>query len=270
MISRALRPAWLAGLGGGLCAIAFVVALWAAMKYLAGLPSHILPAPTAALRALADGLLGGEFWPHIGATLGAAAIGYLIGATVAIALAALLTLSKSAERFLYLHIVAFQSIPKIALAPLIFIWAGFGISSSITLVALACFYPVFVNALIGFRAVDANLIDLYIAFGSSRLRIFTAVRLPSAAAQILTGLEVSIVFALIAAVVMEFVSSRAGLGYLIQNASTTLETATVFAVVLLLAIAGIAAAATVRLVRRRLVFWERDRGGQGAPILESA
>ena len=82
-------------------------------------------------------------------------------------------------------------------------------------------------------------------------------------------LGAAIVFALIAAVVMEFVSSRAGLGYLIQNASTTLETATVFAVVLLLAIAGIAAAAMVRLVRRRLVFWERDRGGQGAPVLES-
>jgi len=263
------RPAWLAGLGGGICAIAFVVALWATMKYVAGLPTHILPAPGAALRALAEGLLGGAFWPHVATTLGAAAIGYGIGATAAVALAALLTLSKTAERFLYLHIVAFQSIPKIALAPLIFIWAGFGLSSSITLVALACFYPVFVNALIGFRAVDPNLIDLYTAFGSRKLRIFTAVRLPAAAGQIMTGLEVSIVFALIAAVVMEFVSSRAGLGYLIQDASTTLDTATAFAVLLLLSVAGIAAAALVRMVKRRVVFWERDGQG-GAATVETA
>lgn len=269
MSAGANRSAWLAGLGGGVCAIAFVVALWAAMKYVAGLPNYILPAPASALRALIDGLLGGAFWPHVATTLGAAAIGYGIGAAVAIALAALLTLSKTAERFLYLHIVAFQSIPKIALAPLIFIWAGFGLSSSITLVALACFYPVFVNALIGFRAVDANLIDLYTAFGSSRLRIFTAIRLPAAAGQILTGLEVSIVFALIAAVVMEFVSSRAGLGYLIQNASTTLDTATAFAVLLLLSVAGISASALVRAIKRRVVFWERDGRGGGA-VVESA
>jgi NitT/TauT family transport system permease protein len=171
-----------------------------------------------------------------------------------------MALSIPLERMLIVPVMAFQSIPKVALAPLVFLWMGFGSRSSIALVALACIYPVFVNSFTGFRAVDANLVDLLRASGAGPLRIFWSVRLPSAAPQVFVGLEVSVVFALLAAVVMEMVAGERGLGVRIQSASATLDMATVFGAVALLALIGIAASALVRALRRKLVFWQRDPG----------
>jgi len=180
-------------------------------------------------------------------------------------LAALLAIYPWAERFLMIHVLAFQAIPKAALAPLIFIWCGFGMLSTITMAALACFYPVFINGFVGFRAADTTLTEMYRAFGSSRLRIFWAVRLPTAAGQIFVGLEVGIVFAFIATVVMEFIAGTKGLGYLVETSSVTLNSPGAFAALLLLALLGIAAASSVRTLSRRLIFWHLGPGQPSDP-----
>jgi NitT/TauT family transport system permease protein len=132
--------------------------------------------------------------------------------------------------------------------------------SSVVLVALACIYPVFVNSFTGLRSVDPNLVDLYRASGAGRWRIFWSVRLPSAAPQVFVGLEVSVVFALLAAVVMELVAGERGLGVRIQSASSTLDMATVFGAVAVLAAIGVACGAALRRLRRRIVFWQQDEG----------
>lgn len=240
--------------------LAGVLALWLLATRVFGAPAMLLPDPWLTMQGLWSALRSGELVADAAATVSAAAAGYVIGAGAAFALAAAMALWRPAERLLIVPVMAFQAIPKVALAPLIYLWIGFGARSTIALVALACIYPVFVNSFTGFRAVDPNLVDLYRASSAGALRIFWSVRLPSAAPQVFVGLEVSTVFALLASVVMEMVAGERGLGVRIQSASATLDMATVFGAVALLAAIGIAASALLRALRRKLVFWQRDAG----------
>lgn len=240
--------------------LAAVLAAWLLATRVLGAPAMLLPDPWTTLQGLVAALRSGELAADALATVSAAAAGYAIGAAFAFALAALMAQSRIAEHMLLVPVMAFQSIPKVALAPLIYLWVGFGAGSSITLVALACIYPVFVNSFAGFRSVDGNLLDLYRAAGAGPLQTFFSVRLPSALPQLFVGLEISVVFALLAAVVMELVAGERGLGVRIQAASATLDMATVFGAVAVLAAIGIAASALLRALRRRLVFWKRDEG----------
>ncbi len=239
-----------------LVSLLVILAIWAAIFRADQIPSMVLPSPADTARALIDGFRTGSIWSHLLATFEGAAIGYAIGVGLALILAALFTAYPLAERFLMLHVLAFQAIPTVAIAPLVFIWCGFGIRSTVVIVTIACFYPVFINSLVGFRATDATLTDMYRAFGSSELRIFWTVRLPAAARQIFVGLEISIVFAFTAAVVMEFIAGTQGLGYLIQTSSVTLNSAEAFAALIVLALLGITTSGAIRAVRRRLIFWE--------------
>lgn len=237
-----------------------LLAAWWLATHVFGAPAMLLPDPAITWQNLWAGLRSGELLADAASTVSAALAGYLIGCSLAFMLAAVMALSRTLERLLMVPVMAFQSIPKVALAPLIYLWIGFGARSSVALVALACIYPVFVNSFNGLRAVDGNLVDLLRASGAGPLRIFWSVRLPAAAPQVFVGLEVSVVFALLAAVVMELVAGERGLGVRIQSASATLDMATVFGAVALLAAIGIAASAVLRIVRRRLIFWQADTG----------
>jgi NitT/TauT family transport system permease protein len=238
--------------------LAVLLLAWVLAVRVFGAPSMLLPDPVVTAGNFWAALRSGELPGDALATVAAAATGYGLGCALAFVLAACMALSRTAERLLLVPLMAFQSIPKVALAPLIYLWVGFGARSSVALVALACIYPVFVNSFTGLRAVDPHLVDLYRAAGAGPLRIFWSVRLPSAAPQLFVGLEVSVVFALLAAVVMELVAGERGLGVRIQSASATLDMATVFGALALLAAIGIAASALLRALRRRVVFWQRD------------
>jgi NitT/TauT family transport system permease protein len=165
-----------------------------------------------------------------------------------------------------IHVIGLQSVPKVALAPLVIVWFGFGIESKIVLVGLICFFPVFVNVIVGMRSVDPSLIDMMRAFGASRWRILLEVKLPNATASIVAGLQVGIVLGLIGAIVGEFIASTHGLGYLIQSAATNLDLGTVFAAVFSLAAIGITGTQILGWLHRRIVFWDR---GRGTAVVES-
>lgn len=240
--------------------VGVLLAAWLLATRVFGAPAMFLPDPWLTLQGLVAGLRSGEIVGDAVATASSAALGYAIGALVAFGLAAAMAMSRPVERLLLVPVMAFQSIPKVALAPLLYLWIGFGMRSSVALVALACIYPIFVNSFTGFRAVDQNLVDLYRVSGAGGLRIFWSVRLPSAAPQVFVGLEVSVVFALLAAVVMELVAGERGLGVRIHAASATLDMATVFGAVAVLAAIGLVVSAALRRLRRRLIFWQRDPG----------
>jgi NitT/TauT family transport system permease protein len=159
-------------------------------------------------------------------------------------------------------------VPKVALAPLVIVWFGFGIESKIVLVALICFFPTFINVIAGFRSVDPAMVDMMHAFGASRLRILFEVKLPAAAGAIIAGLQVGVVLGLIGAVVGEFIASTHGLGHLIQNAATNLDLGAVFAAIASLAAFGIIGTQALRLLHRRVVFWEGGRAGAASVVTE--
>jgi NitT/TauT family transport system permease protein len=223
-------------------------------------PAYLLPGPLDVGRTFWAGYYTtGRFWPHLGTTLYQMAVGYAIGCGVALTLGALVAESRIVDRVVYPFIVGLQSMPKVALAPLIIVWFGFGPASKIVLVALICFFPTFVNCVSGLRSANPDLVDLYRAFSASRLSIFLNVKLPSAAGAVFAGLQISVVLALIGAVVGEFIAARQGLGFLIQASTLSFDVATMFAAIFSLAIVGVIATAIVRFVQARVVFWEGNR-----------
>ena len=144
-------------------------------------PKYLLPTPYSVGVAFFNGYSSGQYWPHLFTTLKQMWLGYFVGCSVALVVGALVAEFRMVERVLYPFIVALQSMPKVALAPLLIVWFGFGMTSKVVLVALICFFPVFINAVTGFRSADADHIRLYRVFNASRLSIFANVKLPSAA-----------------------------------------------------------------------------------------
>lgn len=240
-----------------LVSLAVLLIVWELSVRLLAIPDYLLPPPAAVGGALYRGFATGSLWPHIGATLEATLSGYVIGSVAAVALGSILAESRLFERFVYPLLIGLQATPKIALGPIILVWFGFGMTSKIVLVAVVCFFPLFVNTVNGIRRTDPELIDACRAFSASRLYLLLHVKLPSAAGEIFAGLQIGVTLALIGAVVGEFLSSQRGLGYLIASSSVSMSMATMFAGVLLLALIGLTGAQTIRFLQRRLLFWEQ-------------
>lgn len=241
-----------------LISLAVLLGAWDAAVRMLAIPDYLLPSPQAVFRALADGFKDGSLWPHLGTTLGETLSGYLPGSLLAIVLGVALAESRTFERFVYPLLVALQATPKVALGPIILVWFGFGMASKVVLVALVCFFPLFVNTVNGIRRTDPELLDACRAFSASRWYLLFHVKLPSAAGEIFAGLQIGVALALIGAVVAEFLSAQQGLGYLIASSSVSMSLATMFAGVFLLALSGFIGAQTVRWLQRRIVFWERQ------------
>ena len=236
--------------------IVVVLTAWAGVTASGAVSPLLLPAPMQVVEKLFQDIASGAIFPHIAYTMSNVAIGFVIGSAIAIAFAVLIAASPLMEALLVVHVVAFQSIPKVSLAPLIFVWVGFGAESSIVLIALVCFFPVFMNTLSGLRAVDGNLIALYRALGASRWRIAQRVMAPAAMPAILTGLQIALIFSLLASVVMEFMTGAKGLGFLIEQSSVTWDTPQVFSALIVLAVIGVAMSTVLRRIRRTVLFWE--------------
>lgn len=233
-----------------------VIALWEASLDWFGIPGYLLPRPKAVLMAMQHAYLSGSIWPHLWATLQAMLGGFVLGCSFALVAGGLVAEFRTVERLVYPYVIALQSMPKVALAPLLIVWLGFGLASKVVLVALICFFPMFVNVVVGLRSANPDLVDLYRACSASRWHLFINVKIPSAAGSIFAGLQVALVLALLGAVVGEFVASQRGLGNLIQASSLNFDVATMFASIFTLALIGVLASSLVRFVYRRVVFWE--------------
>jgi NitT/TauT family transport system permease protein len=160
------------------------------------------------------------------------------------------------ERGLYPYIVFFQSMPKVALAPLLIVWFGFDLQSKVILVALISFFPVFINTFVGVRQADNDLIDVMRVCSASRASIFWHVKLPAAAGSIFASLQIAVSFSLIGAIVAEFVASKRGLGTVIQQSAQSMDTGLNITGVLILSVMGMIGTALVRIAHKRVVFWE--------------
>jgi NitT/TauT family transport system permease protein len=237
-----------------------LLAAWTCAVRVFHVPSYVLPPPEAVARALKQGYIDGSYWPHFFFTLQSTCIGFVCGSVTAFLLGCLFAESRTIEQFCYPLVVAFQSLPKVALAPLILVWFGFDLTSKVVMVALVCFFPMFINTVVGLKNTPPALLDLMHAFSASRFYILVHIKIPSAAGHLFAGLEIAAVMGLIGAVVAEFVSSTRGLGYLISASAGNMETNVMFAGLASLAVLGVAASLLIQLLHRKVVFWERPRG----------
>lgn len=259
-----------------LSAIAFV-GLWQAIDVAFELPPYILPAPLSVGKALVVGLLISPLSPasflyQLASTLQATLLGFAIGSIVGIVLAAVMAEFPVVEDLLMPYIVAFQSLPKVAIAPIIIIWFGYGLSSKTAVAAMLAVFPMIVNPLQGLVSTDPERIELLRALRASRWTIFWHVKLPSALPLIFTGMEISIVYALLATIVAEFLGAQSGIGVMITQLQTVSDTAGIFAALCLLSVLGYLLNATVRSVRHRIVFWDArgSRRGSGPKAAAAA
>jgi NitT/TauT family transport system permease protein len=160
------------------------------------------------------------------------------------------------EYFLYPFVVMFQAMPKVALAPLIIVWFGLGLTSKVVNAALVAFFPLMVNTIVGLRSAEEDKVNLMKSLAATKTQIFWMLQLPNAMPYIFAGLEIAMIFALIGAIVAEFVGAQAGLGMLIQSMNFTMDVAGQFSVLLILSVVGLVLNAIVNEVRRRVLFWD--------------
>lgn len=238
----------LAGLG--------LLLIWWLATGWGGVPKTVLPSPADYLDAMRRGFVDGQLLPHLAFTAQASAAGLAIGAALGIATGAAVALIRPLGPFVTPLVIGMQSIPKVAVAPLLVAYLGFGMGSKVFTSALLCFFPLFVGAVTGLRAADSRLIDLFRGFRASRLHILRHVLIPSAAPYLFAALQIAIALALIGCVVSEFVASSQGLGYVIKARSSELDVAMMFAALTALALMGVAATMVLRLVQRHIVFWQ--------------
>lgn len=218
----------------------------------------ILPPPSRIVVALAGGLASGAYTKALWVTLQEIVLGFTLSASVAFVLGTLISQIRWFEAMVYPYVVALQTLPKIAIAPLILVWAGLGMESKVIIAALVSFFPMLVNTIVGLKATSADKIELMRALTASRTKIFFLVRLPEALPYIFAGLNIGIVLAVLGAIVGEFVGAKAGLGYLIIQMNYTMDVAGMFAVLVILAVMGVTLNLLVSWLRWRIIFWQRD------------
>lgn len=223
----------------------------------------VLPAPTSVLQALIDGFSSGVYWRHLASTLFATLGGLAIAFVIALFVAGVLVTFPWLDRVVTPFIIAFQSLPKIAVAPLIVLWLGFDNLAKVTIVAVVSFFPLLINALQGFRIRDRDHLDLMKSLGATRWQMFRYLRAKSAAPYIAAGLHIAAIFALIGAVVAEFVGTRAGLGYLLLTQKAAFNVPSVMAILILLMFMGITLYAVTRAAEHRFAAWATELPSQG-------
>lgn len=235
--------------------LVIVLGTWEAAVHVFGLSPLLLPPPSAIGPALWDGLVAGRWWDDIWVTTIETVLGFAIGAVIGLILGGLISEVELFRHVVYPYVVAIQSVPKLAIAPLLVIWLGFGLSSKVALVALVVLFPVAVNTAEGLQSTSAGRMEMLRLFGASRWQVFRMARVPTALPFIFAGFDVAAVLAVLGAVVAEWVGAKSGLGNLVLNLTYNLNVSAMFAVLTVMAVMGVAAHLVVQFIQRRVVFW---------------
>jgi len=256
----AVTDSWIRKVGLGvmrmtptLALTAAVIVAWELATRLLHLPTFVLPAPSVIAAELVrkqDDL----FFAAL-VTAQEVLFGFVLSAAVGILVALVIARFDAFGRALYPLVVLFQNVPKIALAPLFILWFGYDLLPKIALIVVIAFFPVALDMLAGLQSVDPNLVTLLRSVGASRTEILRRVQVPHSLPYLMSGLKIAVTLSVIGAIVGEFAGASAGLGYLIQFASTQMETALVFAALVEVSVLGVVFFYAVEALERRYVSW---------------
>jgi len=248
---------WPRELGYYLLPLVALLLVWEAAIWIFDVQRFLLPRPGDVLATL---------WESRAALLRESSItfqeslwGFLLAVGIAIPVAILITYSKAASRTIYPILVISQVVPKVAIAPLLVVWMGFGVGPKILLAFLVAFFPIVVNTATGLNELEPKMIHLARSMGASTWQTFIHFRLPASLPVFFAGLKVGVTFALIGALVGEFVGAGSGLGHLTVVAMGSLNTELVFASIVVMALIGVAMYVAIEILERVLVPWRRSR-----------
>jgi NitT/TauT family transport system permease protein len=227
--------------------------LWEVGVRAGGVPAYLLPPPSAiAGRMVKDWRL---LALHTWVTTGEILAGYLLAIVISIPLAAVLAQFRWVENALYPILVASQTIPKVAIAPILVVWFGFGLLPKVLIAFLICFFPIVVDTMVGLRSVPKEVLWLARSMGASQWKTFAKIQFPAALPHIFAGLKVASTLAVVGAVVGEFVAADRGLGYQLIVANGLLDVQLSFAVLITLSLLGIVLYAIVDIAERAALPW---------------
>lgn len=238
--------------------IVLALALLLAWQWASGrvVDEFLVSKPSAIIARLWRWTVDGSIFIHVWATVYATILGFVIGAVIGILGGVWLGLSPFFSRLLNPFILAFNALPKVALAPLFILWLGLGIQSKVALAAILVVFLVFINTFAGVREVDADLIDGVRLMRASRRQLLVKVVLPAATSWIFAGLKAAIPYALIGTIIGELIASNRGLGYLVQRAGSEFDTAGIFAALSVIALLALVLNQIVEVLQRRLQRWK--------------
>jgi NitT/TauT family transport system permease protein len=245
---RALAP---------LLALLGFLLLWEGIARLEVYPAFILPGPGVVAQRFGQVLADGSLWPHVLTTVGQMLIGLAIGAPLGVLAGVLMAKNRTLDSALSPLVLAAQSTPVVAYAPLLIIWFGSGMTSKIVITALIVFFPMLVNTMAGIRAVPQSRHDLMRLFNATAWQTFWKLEFPASLPVLFAGLRVSVTLAVIGSVIGEFISASAGLGYLIKVARDRYDTPLVLVAVLALALLARLAYWLVTWIEHRVIRWRR-------------
>ena len=246
--------------------IAFLV-LWSAGVRVFEIPDYLLPTPEDVIRRVARDwyVLARNASYTMQSVLGGFAAAVLVGVPLAFAV----VLSRSVERVTMPFLVMSQTIPKVAIAPILVVWLGFGILPKIAIVFLIAFFPIVVSTVVGLKSVESDMVDLVRSMGARTLKIMLRVRGPTALPQMFAGFKIAICLSVVGAVVGEFVGSDKGLGYLLLTATGTLDGTLVWSALFILIAIGIVLFAIVSKLERLAIPWHVSIRAEETAVYQS-
>jgi NitT/TauT family transport system permease protein len=230
-----------------------LLAIWQAAVVALGIKPFVLPSPTAVLAAFIENR--GPIMQHAMFTLTSTMIGFLLGVTFGIVLGVVIGSSRLIYVGLYPVLIGFNSIPKVAIVPLLVLWLGIGQPTAIATAFLLSFFPIAVNIATGLATVEPELEDVLLSLGASKMDLLFKIGLPRALPYFFASLKVSITLAFIGAVIAETIASNDGIGYLMLQASSQFRIPLMFAGVFVIAIMGIVTYLIFALIERRMTGW---------------
>jgi len=238
-----------------------ILAVWEAAARGLDLPQWLLPSPSSVVGEILS--RPGTFAFHALVTSGEVLLGFLLSVIVGIPLAIGIAGSRLFERAVYPLLVASQAVPKVAIAPLLIVWFGFGTTPKVIVAFLIAFFPIVIDTVVGLRSVEPEMLHLARSMGASQWQTFVKIRLPKALPSIFAGLKVAITLAVVGAIVGEFVASDRGLGHLLMIASGEMNSRLLFAAILVLTVVGIGFFMAIEWLERRCIPWQTQRGVEG-------
>ncbi len=230
-----------------------VLAIWEAISRIFKLPQFVLPAPSsiAGMLVKRQAALSQAAWVTAEEIL----YGFLLSTAVGMLIAVLIARFERMGRAVYPLMVLFQNVPKIALAPLFILWFGYDLAPKILLIVVMAFFPVALNMLVGLQSADPNLVTLMRTVGASRTEILMRVQIPNSLPYLMSGIKIAITLSVIGAIVGEFTGASAGLGYMIQFASTQMETSLVFAALIQISLLGMFFYYAIEFIEWKYISW---------------
>lgn len=235
-----------------LLVVLVVLVLWQLSVSRHWVSELLLPAPREVLSAMKGGLISGEWWPHIGVTVLETLLGFLVGLVLAAVLGTVFAFIPVLRRALYPFVLASQTFPKIAVAPLLIVALGYGLGPKVAIAALLAFFPILVATMAGLTEIDPDEHNLMRSIQAGTWHEMRYLRIPNAMSYVFPAMDVAIVFSLLGAIVAEFLGASAGMGYLIQQRSAYGDIPTIFGALFVMVAIGLSFKGLLALLHRML------------------